>query len=609
MTPFKIFLWGLLFMLNCSLLSSELFAQQDTILNDRIKNKNGFFAKIVKNFMRDTTEVEKINDIKRNEIPYTQYTGYTIRNIVVDELPFGITIADSSKKIVTSITRLANNMHRLTRPYVIKNNLFFSKYDTLQPFLMADNIRFLRQLSFIQDASFKIVPVAGSTDSIDVIVITKDIFSISGSLGSLGIQRSDVEVREDNLAGLGNALILQALYDGKRQNNFGFGLGYIQRNIGGSFINGEVGYQSHFTAIDGPKQENLYYLNILRPLESRYMRWTYEFNGSYHATRNMYGIDSVYYQDNRYMYNNFDLWAGYNINSKSFNIQKEDKELRKLVGLRVFNREFQNIPLKYSSSYYWKFANLTGVLGSVTFYRQNFYKTQYIYGFGRSEDIPEGLNLTLTTGITKKQNVTRAFFGFNYERSYFNVRKNYISYIIRAEGNLERTAIQDINLLAGIAYVERLRSIGTRWKQRLFFNLDIAQQVNTILNEPLLLQSAFGLPEFGNSLIGGTLRATVKAESVFFSPWSLASFRFAPFIFLNTSVFSPYLSATKVHYSVGGGIRMRNESLIFGTFEFKGYYFPGKNYYNESFRFDISTDLRFKYNPQLIRKPDFIRIN
>ncbi len=612
MTPFKKILLGLAFTCNCCLLSLALVAQEDSIANkplNDIKTKNGFFAKVVKPFMQDTSEIENTTEVKRNEVPFLKYSGYIIRNIVVNELPFGISIADSSKKIVTTLTKLANNMHRISKPSVIKNNLFFNKYDTIQPFLLADNATFLRQLPFIQDASFKLVPVTGSTDSIDVIVITKDLFSIGGSIGSLGLPRSDVEIREDNFAGLGNALIFQGLFDTEREKNFGFGMGYIQRNIGGSFINSELGYQSFYTAIDGPKEENLYYLNVLRPLASRYMKWTYELRGSYHSTRNMYDHDSVYYLNNRYRFYDLDAWVGYNINAKSFAVQKEDRELRKLLGLRIINREFQDIPSKYSSSYYWKFASLTGVLGSVTFYRQNFYKTRYIYGFGRNEDIPEGLNLTLTTGITRKQNNVRSFVGFNYERSYFNRRNNYISYKIRAEGNLNKTSIEDINLLAGIAYVEHLKNLGANWKQRLFLNLDIAQQVNTVLNEPLLLQSAFGLPEFGNSRIGGTLRATFKVESVFFSPWSLAAFRFAPFVFLNTSVFSPYLSAANVYSSIGGGIRARNESLIFGTLELKGYYFPGKNNYNESFRFDISTNVRFKYNPQLIRKPDFIQIN
>lgn len=613
MTPFKKYLLAFIMMANFCSVQIIVIAQKDPIpkktLNDYIRNKKGIFVKVVKGFMKDSTEVEKVNDPRRNDEPFLKYQGYIIRNIITEELPFGIPISDTSKKVVTSLTRLANNMHRTTRPRIIRNNLFFNKYDTVKPYLMADNVTFLRQLPYIQDASLEIVPVTGSMDSIDVIVKIKDLFSIGGAIGSIGLKRSDVELREDNFEGLGNAFVFQTLFDNQRQNNFGFGTAYILRNISGSFINGELGYQSFYSAIDGPREENLYYLNLSKPLANRYMRWTYELNGSHHSTRNMYNSDSVYFQNNRYQYYNYEAWVGYNLNSKGYTKQKEDSELRKLIGLRIINRQFQDIPQKYYASYYYKFANLTGVLGSVTFYRQNFYKTQYIYGFGRNEDIPEGLNLTLTAGVTRKQDVLRSFLGFNYDRSYFNKRNNYISYTIRAEANLHRTAIEDINLLAGIAYVERLHSLGPNWKQRFFFNLDVAQQVNTILNEPLLLQSSFGLPEFGNSPVGGILRATVKAESVFFSPWSLASFRFAPFVFVNTSVFSPYLSATHIYSSIGGGIRTRNESLIFGTLELKGFYFPGKNNYNESFRFDISTDIKFKYNPQLIRRPDFIKIN
>ncbi|MEO8110932.1 MAG: hypothetical protein ABI594_12900 [Ginsengibacter sp.] len=604
---------ALLFTCNFCLLSFTIIAQEDSsrrkTLEDYVRDKKGILVKVVKGFMKNAEEDPNTKGIIRNDEPFLQYQGAIIRNVMIVRLPFGTPIADSGKKVVTSLTKLANTLHHTTRNLVIKNNLFFNKNDTIKPYLLADNVRFLRQLPYIQDASFIIVPVIGSTDSVDVLVKVKDLFSISGAIGSVGLQQSDIEVREDNIGGYGNALAFQTLFDNQRKKNFGFGIGYTQRNIGGSFINGDIGYKSFYSSITGPKEENYYYLNLSKPLANRYMRWTYEFNSSYHSTRNLYGRDSSYYTDSRYQYYNLEAWAGYNINSKGYTIEKENHELRKLVGLRIINRQFQDIPSKYISNYYWRYANITGILGSLTFYRQNFYKTQYIYGFGRSEDIPEGLNLTLTAGYTRKQNVLRSFFGFNYERSYFNKKENYVSYTIRAEGNLRGSSLEDINFLGGIAYFDHLKNLGSKWKQRFFLNLDVAQQVNTIFNEPLLLNSKYGLPEYGRRDIGGTLRATVKAESVFFSPLSIASFRFAPFVFANTSLFTPYLSDAHIYSSVGAGLRSRNESLVFGTFELKAYYFPGKNYYHESFRFDISTDIRFKYDAQLIKKPDFIKIN
>jgi hypothetical protein len=89
----------------------------------------------------------------------------------------------------------------------------------------------------------------------------------------------------------------------------------------------------------------------------------------------------------------------------------------------------------------------------------------------------------------------------------------------------------------------------------------------------------------------------------------VVAFRFAPFVFGNLSVFSPYKYHSKVLSALGGGIRTRNESLVFGTIELKAYYFPEKNFHNERFRFSLSTNVIFKYNTQFVKKPDFIQIN
>ncbi|MEO8414213.1 MAG: hypothetical protein ABI472_11170 [Ginsengibacter sp.] len=609
--------------LRCLLLTSifyfvqfSIYAQRDTLpkksFDEYIKTRKGFFGKMIKNLSKDTTPVQKANDLTRNDVPYKEFEGYVIRHITIKDLPFGIPLADTSKKIVTKLTQIANTLHHSTRSTTIKNNLFFKENELLLPYLMADNETFLRQLPYIQDAAITVTPVYGSLDSVDVNVVVKDLFSLGGSLASFGIKNTDIQIREDNLSGSGNAIFFQGLYDISRRRNFGGGIGYIQRNIGGSFINGEAGYQSYYHGIDGLKEENMYYARLTKSLVNRYMHWTYELDASYHSTRNMYSPDSIYYSDVRYRYYNVDAWAGYNINSTGYTTETEDKKLRKLVGIRFLNQKFQDLPGKYFSAYNWRFASLTGVLASLSFYRQNFYKSQYIYAFGINEDIPEGLNVTVTAGYIKKQDVSRPFIGFNYQRSAFNSRNNYFSYTFRTEGFLNHNKFEDINLLAGIDYFDHLKSMGIKWEQRTFVNLGIAKQINTVFNEPLYFYSRFGLPEYKNGDVGGSLRATIKAESVFYSPWSVASFRFAPFIFGNTGLFSPYnnsLPQSNIYTSVGAGLRTRSESLIFGTLELRAYYFLKKNIYNENFRFDISTNIVFKSNSRLIRKPDFIQVN
>jgi len=135
-----------------------------------------------------------------------------------------------------------------------------------------------------------------------------------------------------------------------------------------------------------------------------------------------------------------------------------------------------------------------------------------------------------------------------------------------------------------------------------------------VLNAPLALQSQYGLDEWKSSTpaADGDFRATLRAESVFFSPYTFINFHFAPFIFGNLSLITPVkqnLSKSDLYSSIGGGIRTRNESLIFGTFELKVFYFPRKTFTGESWRIETNTGIKFKYNSQFIKKPNLINVN
>ncbi len=100
---------------------------------------------------------------------------------------------------------------------------------------MADNERFLRQLLYLQDAEFFVARTAPGSDSVDVFVEIKDVFSLGGAINSLGLKQSSVEFREDNFAGSGNAAVLYSLYDDKRENNFAFGGEYNRQEYSWKF--------------------------------------------------------------------------------------------------------------------------------------------------------------------------------------------------------------------------------------------------------------------------------------------------------------------------------------------------------------------------------------
>lgn len=391
----------------------------------------------------------------------------------------------------------------------------------------------------------------------------------------------------------------------------GYGAEYIWRNISGSFLDAYLGYQDFNNAIEGNKQENEYYVKLIRPLASTYMRWTYALEAAHHQTANLYYSDSLYMSDYRYSYNNVDIWGGVNVDASFFDKYVRGQRLRGLIALRFLSQKFDLLPARLRNVYDSKYADITGGLASFSIFVRDFYKTQYIFGFGRNEDIPEGIEIGFTTGYTRKQNKSRPYFGLKFERYYFTEHQRYLDLTARVEGSLYRQNFQDITVLGNVDLYNRLRSWG-QWKQRTFLSAGITWQINSALNEPLFLESKYGLPEFRNGKMEGYIRTTVKAESVFYSPLSIASFRFAPFVFYNTTLFTPKQSTfsdSKLYTSVGGGLRTRNESLIFGTIELRAFYFPRKNFNNESFKVEVKSDLKFKYNSQLASRPDFIQAN
>jgi hypothetical protein len=64
-----------------------------------------------------------------------------------------------------------------------------------------------------------------------------------------------------------------------------------------------------------------------------------------------------------------------------------------------------------------------------------------------------------------------------------------------------------------------------------------------------------------------------------------------------------------IYTALGLGCRTRNENLVFGTIELKAYYYPRTISNMTPLNVSLTTGLRFRYNSQLIRRPDFVQMN
>ncbi|MFZ4771322.1 MAG: hypothetical protein ACOYLO_14155 [Ferruginibacter sp.] len=574
-----------------------------------LAGKKGMLGRIGRSISKSS---EPMLPIKTTD-PYKKYHGKIIRTISISSVGFNYDLNDTVPIKNNLAIKISNKFHKNTLPSVIQKNLFFKVGQPFYPLVVADNERFLREQTFLRDAMIEVLPSIYSKDSVDVIILTRDVFSIGGSFSASGIDRAKSEIKEENIAGSGNRFALFGLYDKARNPNHGYGAELMLRNIGGSFVNWENGFKTFRPAFNSGRMEEVHiYSQIEKPMASRYTAITGAAEVSYHSTINGYLADSLYSNDYRYRYINTDVWGGFNFGYNSGKKKDSENRLRHFVAMRGFYNSFIKVPAKYLRDYNYQYADINGVLMSYSLYRQNFYRTNFIYGFGRNEDVPEGINASFIGGYTNKQGVKRSYVGLEMEASRFTKKEGLFSYTFKTGGYFNSHKMQDVDILLGANHFTKLFTINRHWYNRSFMGLSYTRQIEKYLNEPLFLRSEFGLPSMRSSFLEGESRTSVSFESVFYNMKKLVGFRFAPFVFGNLCLLQPLNEPkknTKGYQSLGAGIRSRNENLVFGTMELKGYFFPRVPDGMKNWRVDLTTKLLFKYNSSFIRRPDFVSPN
>ena len=579
--------------------------KQDTFF---LAKKKGLLGKLGKSISTSPTDPPQ-----RVENQFLKYKGKVIRSIEIVRLGFECDINDSCSVKDNFAIRIGKKFHKNSTEKIIRRGLFFHEGNPIYPYLMADNERYLRDLVYLQDARILVSQSSEDSNYVDVTVLTKDIFSLGMDLNISSRTRGKAELKDENVFGTGSKISVSGFYDKDRQPHQAFGGEFVKRNIRGSFIDWTVGFQNFRSTFSSfQNEEAAFYTKIEKPLVTPYIPSTGALEGGYFKTTNGYNQDSLYHNDYKYAYYNIDGWFGYSLDSKRSLYEEKEIRVHKFVAIRGFYQHFLTVPLKYKTEYDYRFADFNGGLVSINVFKQVFYKTNFIYGFGRNEDVPEGFSLALTGGWINKQNSKRPYIGFDGQLNNFFKNGYYISYTLRAGGYYNRHRFEDADLLFNVDKFTRLKKLNPNWFFRCFLSAGITGQVNPVLNTPLFLNSMYGLQYFDNGIINADLRTTVKAETVFYNTKKLLGFRFAPFLFADLSMLKPIkqqLSKSDLYSAVGGGIRTRNENLVFGTIELKGYYFPRTNATMNSWKIELNTDIRFKFNSTFIKRPDFVIAN
>lgn len=541
---------------------------------------------------------------------FTPFAGKTIRHIQVSRLGFDRVLSDTGSRITSLAARAARRFHATTKEWVIRNNLFQKEGGKLDPFIMSDNERYLRTLDFLQDARILVRSVPESPDSVDLLIVTKDLFTIKVVVDNDGFSAGRMRVSEENFLGMGQKIQGTMLFNKNRSPNFGYGLEFSKNNIGGTFVNGTLSFNN----IDigrslGYEPEAATFLLLRRPLPSPYDYYAGGLEISTNKALDVYKDTGFF----NYTYNIYDLWAGYNLSLK--HIMKHDSSIRdrKFLSLRYFQQRFLEGPASFQERFDPVYNDINAVLGQLTFFKQDFIKTQYIYGFGVTEDVPYGYNVSFTGGWWKQRGLERPYAGFVGD--YYTSTKNgaFCQYYLRAGTFIEGgRKLTDAALMMGFSRFSRLFFSGTDFKIRQYYRATYSRIFNPITYEPLRINNTYGLRDFGSDSAQGNERISAQTETIFFTSYKPFGFRLAPFVFVDGALLRTVPNSFKqanFYPGFGGGIRVRNENIIFGTIEIKAGFFPRNVPGQASFKFLIASDLRYRYQTTYIHEPDIVRLN
>ncbi len=507
-----------------------------------------------------------IEDI-RNEEYYRLYSGKKIRNIEIVKLDvFGPGLNDTTKTTLQSIHNFGNKIHINTRIFKIKSNLFFNSGDTIDPLLLVDNERLLRNLDYIKEASIQIAEIPEMPEYVDVLIVMRDVFSAGFNLDLLNLESGFIDIYENNLAGIGHKLQGKVYINTTENPPTGYEFNYNIGNIGGTFIKSNIQYLKAF--------ETEKYGFVLR---RNYLTYNSRWAGSIkiYQTSTLADIRKIdtTLSNVRLNYLTQDFWLSYAflLNSKNINFKNRT---RFILGLRYLNNTFYKGPF-ISERYNFQYHDNQMLLAGFGFSRQKYFKSNLIYGFGKTEDIPVGCLIQLNTGFEKDEFFKRPYFGFKFLRSSYFSKIGYLNINAEVggfyyENKIEQGVVRVYGqAISNLHYINRL-------KLREFLTLDYTRGINRFYDEKIYLNSTniWGL---SSDETYGIQKVSFRSELVAFSNIFIYNFRFLFFGFGDIGMVGPenkFVFRNTLYSGIGLGFRVRNENFVFKTFQVKLAFYP-----------------------------------
>lgn len=501
------------------------------------------------------------------------FEGNTIRSLRFLRLdPFGTTINDTIQHPLTWIEQTGNSVRTRTREQKIRNYTLFKSGDQVNAFRFLDTEELLRALDYLEDARIYIQQVPEKSGLVDVVVVTHDVWPIALDFDVPHLNSGKLNIWHRNLFGLGLNVEQGIYWQPSKTQQFGY-LGAIGLdNLFQSLIDAKVHYIQQF-------KRSAYGVMIMRD----FLIPSIKYGGYIAYQKEKVEVDDYFEgvllgpRDNVYTtvgYSTADVWL-----ARSFSLPNHPSfpESRRNITLsaRVYGLSFKERPLDLVKDYY-PLQNKTLYLGSLAYTKQRSHLTQLLYSFGRSEDVPSGRSAELVWGQEIYEKSDRFYLGGRMAGGRFIGQLGYIYGDVAYGLFFNGSGSQGTWKMSWNYFTPLLKA--RRYQSRTFFSGSYTYGFRSSTFEYLTLNGKQGIAGFSNDSLRGNQRLLLHWETNLFMPKKLYGFRFVFFTsgnfgWINNSSDHFILSA-KMYSSLGIGIRIRNDHLVFSTFQFRFSWFP-----------------------------------
>lgn len=569
------------------------FSQEKPIKQDSTKmyeniekySKKRKFTKMFHKLIFEPVKIKKTVLSKKYKQKFSKNVeGKIIRNINIQTLdPFGFSVSDTTKKARNWAEKSGNHLHITSSKWTIKNLLLFRRNKPVDTLLVRESERLIRLQRYIRDVKITIEPAINSIDSVDVYIWVLDTWS-SIPKGSISSSKISLGLQERNFLGTGHEFynrFSKRFKDGKNA----YRMKYEIPNIKNTYIKTTVDYHTELNEHFGKS------LNIERSFYSPYTRWA---GGAYFDEQ--FRIDSLQnaqfeYNNQNLKYKSQDFWGGI-----SFPISKEKAKKHLPTNLvfstRLLNVRYQESPtIDYDSINFY--SGETFYLSGIGISSRQFIEDEYLYNYGVIENVPIGKIYGITGGYQLKNNIerwyigARASFGNYYNWGYLSTNFEYGTFF-----NASKTEQSAFSFQAN--YFTNLVELGKKWKMRQFIKPQIILGKDRLksvgdhlaLNENVPFQGTYGAGFQGNndagingfdSAIFGTKKFVLSLQTQLYSPWNIIGFRINPFFNYTAAILGNEnigLSKSRLYSSIGIGVLINNDYLVFNSFQFSVSFYP-----------------------------------